>query len=93
MQPIGTQAFEMWKAWYETNQDLLIGAIQQIRMILAEILQYTSSLAKDNLVMKEFCWSCEYGGCQSTCATFCRRVDAFVTMVSRMIKAKEKVKD
>jgi hypothetical protein len=46
MQPIGTQAFEMWKAWYETNQDLLIGAIQQIRMILAEILQYTSSLAK-----------------------------------------------
>ncbi|KAK2379484.1 hypothetical protein QL285_067277 [Trifolium repens] len=40
--------------------------------------------------MKEFCWSCEYGGCQSTRATFCRRVDAFVTMVSRMIKAKEK---
>jgi hypothetical protein len=46
MQPIGTQAFEMWKARYETNQDLLIGAIQQIRIISAEILQYTSSLAK-----------------------------------------------
>jgi hypothetical protein len=46
MQPIGTQAFEMWKARYETNQDLLIGAIQQIRIISAEILHYTSSLAK-----------------------------------------------